>query len=351
MFKVILLISILFACAYAQSFPGCPLDSSPSGICCRFANVFNSTSNDQVAMMTQFITDVVLAVAGDSVTGFWFNGTNDPTCFACDLNAPATQTLLSRLIQFFGSAMGCNATGTYTGSGDLSAVHTAGNGFVNVSVNKKAFEHFNFQVVRAIQLRFLKPALVGTQRQAIISDVQVISSVLDAFRKSPGFSTFKTVCNSPDCVTSPYTLWPTNVGGGQNFYAPTYISVPINFAVTFVAVGGHTFNQVHTLIPAGANAVFDINNCDQGTNNPATTGATYTLSNSALFNFSTGLNWFDCNFHCGSSSMFGIVNVLPAVAPPPTPAPTPPPTPAPSAGFTAVLSNFLFAALLVKLFF
>jgi len=385
MLKVILLICLIaLACAQTSS-PGCPPDATIAGICCRFANVFNSTSNDQVAMMTGLITSVVLGVAGDPITLPWFNGINDPTCFTCNLTSVPTQNLLASLIAFFGAAMGCNATAKYTGASDLSLVHSPGNGFVNTSVNKAAFEHFNFQAIRAMQNTFL-PKVGGpinaAQIGAIIADIQVISFVLDSFRQSAGsFGGFKAVCNAADCLTSPYTLWANSVATSSlgNAFAPTYLTVPLNFQITFVVTGSHTFNQAYSQ-PAAVTDQFNSANCPSANSNVVSNGLTISINNAAQgFNWTNGLYWYGCNFHC-SNGMWAILNVAaPAPTPAPTTAPTPSPTPAPtstptpstptpktptpttkaptpaptqkSAGNTFILSTALLVSLLIKLFF
>jgi len=359
MLKVILLIAILIACAFAQSFPQCGPDSATTGICCRFTSTVDPANNNQTLMMTTLITNAVVAVVNDPIAAPWFNGTNDPQCFSCNLAASQTQILLLHLIQFFGAAMGCNATGSYQGVQNLGTIHTAGNGFVNVSVNKAAFEHFNFQVIRAIQT-LLKSGTSNTAQQAtLFADVQVLSSVLDAFRKSPGFGSNGVVCNAADCVTPPYSLWATGQGGVFAF-SPTYLSIPINFNLQFVLGSGHTFNQVTGIIPAAATDQFNVANCQSNPSNLLSSGATFNLNNASLFSFKAGLNWFQCNFHCGTSTMAGILNILAAApTPAPTPAPSPPTPPTPatpaptpkSAGLSIVLSNFLFVALFITLLF
>jgi len=361
MLKVILLIAILIACAFAQSFPQCGPDSATTGICCRFTSTVDPANNNQTLMMTTLITNAVVAVVNDPIAAPWFNGTNDPQCFSCNLAASQTQILLLHLIQFFGAAMGCNATGSYQGVQNLGTIHTAGNGFVNVSVNKAAFEHFNFQVIRAIQT-LLKSGTSNTAQQAtLFADVQVLSSVLDAFRKSPGFGSNGVVCNAPDCVTPPYTLWATTLGGVFAF-SPTYLSIPINFKLQFVlGTGSHTFNQVTGgIMPALVTDQFNTANCQSNPQNLLANGETFNLNNASLFSFQPGLNWFQCNFHCGTSTMVGILNILAAApTPAPTPAPSPPTPPTPatpaptpkSAGLSIVLSNFLFVALFITLLF
>jgi plastocyanin len=263
-------------------------------ICSKY---FGNDGSYQTGNMTAVIGQVFGALLGDKYTAPYFNGKNPGSInFTNPQNANALATLASHLVQFFGAAIGCNAPGfpSYSGNPNMMLVHT-----FQKSVDKAAYEHFNQQVINVLR-----------QDGVVQDDLFAIAQVLDQFRTGNGNSANQ-ICQSSDCTTSPYTVevGATTAGSTQTFFNPPFYTVPSGNQVEWVLT-----NSAHTVTQAEGTSVS--NRCSQEKK-----GFDFKLSKAGAtakqtFKEKEGTQVpYYCMYHCSEPSgetMYAQVNVVAA---------------------------------------
>jgi len=158
---------VVLACCIMQS------NGQPNApFCFRYAELLNLTQTDLVTAVV--VATFVNCTTAGAPTKQDFDGSLTNTTDYVD-NTTAQGILVNHLVQFFGSALGCNSTGAYQGKTNMATVHQY------LIINNATFEYFN---------TVLLGVMAGFGVNA--TDVTNVGGVLASFRS--------TICNQPDCV-------------------------------------------------------------------------------------------------------------------------------------------------------
>lgn len=191
-----------------------------SSLCTDYAAILGVSEE---VLMNSTVTDVAIAVAtcGPTCpTAAWFNGTNGRAGTDFLTNPEAFNSLVGKLMGYFGqaNALGCSAAFTNkfpAPTVDMRSAHAE----FQKPVDRAAFEYFNQAVIRVL-------AGYGVSN----ADLATVAKYLDGFRAhKTGAAPNNVICQAADCTKSPFS-----VKVAADYFNPPFMTVPRGTVVEFV---------------------------------------------------------------------------------------------------------------------